>query len=284
MNADQVVSGAPEPVARHDSGAALKPVTHSPLHRTVELLMMITSREIMIRYKQSVMGFLWALLMPSLLVLAGLIVRAAVSRLAGKPMAVDAVPSMVVKALPWAFFVTAIRLSTNSLTGNSNLVTRSKCPRIVFPLSAILSSLFDFSVASVPAIIVLALIGVPVTFQLLWVIPLFIVLVFMVTSIGIVLATANLFYRDVKYLVEVFLMFAIFFTPVLFEADVLGEWRPWILLNPVAPLLEGLYAAVARGRTPDLPWVLYSTAISILFALGAWRLFVRIEPAFADNI
>ncbi len=258
--------------------------SHTAFHQTLELLLMITSREIMIRYKQSVMGFLWAFLMPALVILAGLVVRLVMSRLAGMPLATDALAAMVVKALPWAFFVSAIRLSTNSLTSNSNLVTRARCPRIVFPLSSVLSALFDLAVAAVPLCVVLALINVPLTLQLLWVVPLLLLLVALVSGLGIALATANLFYRDVKYIVEVFLMFAIFFTPVLFETSMLGPWRNWVLLNPMAPLLEGLYAAVVVGRAPDLAWVAYSAVVTVTITIAAWLLFRRLEPTFADNI
>jgi lipopolysaccharide transport system permease protein len=277
-------AGAGAAVPAANGAAPLRTISHSPLHQTIELLLMITSREIMIRYKQSIMGFFWALLMPTLVVMAGLVVRAAVARMSGTPLAADVVGAMVVKALPWAFFVTSIRQATSSLTSNSNLVTRARCPRIVFPLSAVLSSLFDFGVAIVPLVVILAVVGVPLTVQLLWVVPLMLVLILLVTALGIVLATANLFYRDVKYIVEVFLMFAIFFTPVLFEAEMLGPWRTWVLLNPVAPLLEGFYAAVVHGRTPDLAWLLYSTLVSLGLAIVAWLMFQRLEPAFADNI
>lgn len=253
------------------------------LHLTTELLLLIAWREIAIRYKQSVMGFLWALLMPALIVLAGLIVRAGMARLTGTPLAADALTAIMVKSLPWAFFVSAIRLATSSFTANSNLVTRARCPRIVFPLSAVLSSLFDFAVAAVPLAVMLAVVGVPLTVHLLWVPVLLLLLVLLVAGLGIALGTANLFFRDVKYIVEVFLMFGIFLTPVLFEVDVLGPWRTWVLLNPLAPLFEGLHAAVA-GHAPDLLWVGYSTVVTALVLAGSLGLFFRLEPSFADSI
>lgn len=254
------------------------------MHLTVELLVMIAWREISIKYKQSVMGFFWALLMPCLIVMAGLIVRAGIARMSGTPLATDALAAIMVKSLPWAFFVTAIRFSTNSLTANSNLVTRANCPRVVFPLSSVLSALFDMAIATVPLVITLIVVGVPVTVQLLWVPLLLVLLVLLVSGLGVLLSTANLFYRDVKYIVEVLLMFGIFFTPVIYEVDILGEWRTWVLLNPVSPLLEGFYSAIVLGRMPDLPWLAYSAVASVLIATGALALFRRLEPSFADSI
>jgi lipopolysaccharide transport system permease protein len=240
---------------------------------------MVTSREIMIRYKQSIMGLFWALLMPAMVIAAGMLVRIAAARLSGQPLAATAITAVVVKSLPWAFFISAI-----SLTANSNLVTRARCPRFVFPFSAILCSLFDFAIALIVVVVVLASVGIPITLQLLWVIPLLLLLVAFTLGLGLGLATANLFYRDVKYIVEVVLTFAIFFSPVLYETSMLGSWGPIVMLNPVAPLLEGIYSAVALGVQPDLRWVAYSAVLTAVTCLLSWLFFRKLEPAFADRI
>jgi len=82
----------------------------------------------------------------------------------------------------------------------------------------------------------------------------------------------------------VILTFAIFFTPVLYEADMLGEWRFWVLLNPVAPLLEGLRSAVVLNQAPEPGWMLYSGIVSVLVFAGGWKLFHALEPSFADRV
>src|SRR5262249_31954229 len=114
-----------------------------------DLLYMITWREIRVKYKQSVMGMLWAVLMPTVIVCAGLIVRYAFVAVSGKPFTESDLTSVAVKAAPWAFFVSALRVGTNSLVANANLVTKIYLPRLVFPLSAVLSALFDFAIAAV---------------------------------------------------------------------------------------------------------------------------------------
>lgn len=245
---------------------------------------MLAWREIVIKYKQSVMGFFWAILMPCLIVAAGLIVRAGMAKMSGQPIGMDAIAGLLVKSLPWAFFVSAIRFATNSLASNVNLVTRSNCPRLVFPLASVLSALFDLLIALVPLAIILWIVGLQITPAIVWVPLLSLLIVLLVCALGVLLATANLFYRDVKYLVEVFLTFGIFFTPVLFEADMLGEWRSWVMLNPLAPLLEGLYSASVLGRTPDLFWVGYSAVCIAVLSAAAALLFRRLEPIFADCI
>ncbi len=114
-----------------------------------DLLYMITWREIKVRYKQSVMGMLWAVLMPTAIVCAGLIVRYAFATVSGRPVALYDLTSVAVKAAPWAFFVSAIRFGTNSLVSNASLVTKIYLPRLVFPVAAVLSALFDFLIAGV---------------------------------------------------------------------------------------------------------------------------------------
>jgi ABC-type polysaccharide/polyol phosphate export permease len=136
----------------------------------------------------------------------------------------------------------------------------------------------------IPLVAILVWCGIVPSLALLWVPVLLALLILLVSGLGIALAAANLFFRDVKYIVEVILTFAIFFTPVLYEADMLGEWRFWIMLNPIAPLLEGLRSAVVLQLSPDPGWLLYSAIVSVLLFVGGWRLFRRLEPVFADNI
>ena len=114
-----------------------------------DLLYIVTWREIKIKYKQSVMGMAWAVLMPCIIVCAGLIVRFAFARLSGNPLTLADLAFVAVKAAPWAFFVSALRFGANSLVANTNLVTKVYMPRLVFPIAAVFSQLFDFVVAGV---------------------------------------------------------------------------------------------------------------------------------------
>src|SRR6266704_1918579 len=116
------------------------------LYRYRELLIMITWRDIRVKYKQSVMGFMWALFMPLLIVCAGVLVRYAISILSGRAIVFADLASVSVKAVPWAFFVASIRFGTNSLLQNKWLVTRIYFPREIFPIAAVLSSFFDLAV------------------------------------------------------------------------------------------------------------------------------------------
>ncbi len=249
-----------------------------------DLLTMITWREIRLKYKQSVMGFLWAILMPMLITLAGVAVRLAYAKASNTPVQLAQVATVAVKALPWAFFIAALRFSTVSLTANSNLVTKIYFPREIFPVSAILSQLFDFAIAVVCVVGVLFVAQVGISIHLLWVPLLILLLVLFVTGLGLFLSAANLFFRDVKYLVEVFATFGIFVTPVFYEASMLGEWKWAVLLNPVAVILEALNDCVVLNQAPEGVWLTYCAAVSLALFGGASIAFKRLEPKFAECI
>jgi ABC-type polysaccharide/polyol phosphate export permease len=249
-----------------------------------DLLYMLTWRDICIRYKQSVLGLLWAVLMPTVIVLAGVIVKMALSMVSGTEVSQRDLALVTVKAVPWAFFVAAIRFSTTCLIGNANLVTKISFPKVVLPISAVLAQLFDFAIAFVVLVGVLLCLGVGLSATVLWVPVLILVLVALTTGLSIFLAAAALFFRDVKYLVEVFLTFAIFFTPVFYEVSLFKGWGELLLLNPVAPILEGLAAVTVDETAPNLVWLGYSAAASVASLGGACLFFRKFEPAFAECI
>ena len=119
------------------------------LYKYRELLYMITYRDIKVRYKQSIMGFFWAILMPILIVMSGIVVRYAYAMVAHVPLKTADIAGVAIKSVPWAFLVSSIRFTCNSLTGNRELVTKIYFPKEIFPMAAVLACLFDFLVASV---------------------------------------------------------------------------------------------------------------------------------------
>jgi ABC-type polysaccharide/polyol phosphate export permease len=130
----------------------------------------------------------------------------------------------------------------------------------------------------------LAVVGVDVTVHFLWLPVLLAIHILMVTGFAVFLSAAALFFRDVKYIVEVILTFAIFFTPVFYEVAMVGKWQSLLLLNPVAPTLEG-FGAVLSGRALPFPgWILYSGIVSIALFAGSLLFFRKVEPYFAEAI
>lgn len=267
-----------------------------------DLLFQLTLRDIRIRYKQAAMGVAWAALMPMLVVLAGCVVRIAMVQLGGGTFDRTSIAAIAVKAVPWAFFVGTISFATASLTGNLNLVAKVYFPRAVLPISSMLTQLADAAVAGATVALLLLVLRTPLTPALLWVPVLGLLLIIVTAAAALLLSCANLFFRDVKYIVQVVLTFGIFFTPVFFEPAMLGpRWAPLMMLNPLSPLLEGFRLAVVEGHsllTPLIvttragvdilawtPWYLgYTAAVGALALFGSALLFHRLEYLFAEYV
>lgn len=254
------------------------------LYRYRELLYMITYRDIKVRYKQSIMGFFWAVLMPILIIGSGMIVMVVFSTISGHPINKSDVLAVAAKAVPWAFFVAAVRFGTNSLVANKELVTKIYFPRAIMPIAAVLASFFDFAVAESVLAIVLIVSRVGVSVQIFWLPVLLAALLLFTAGLALLLACANLFFRDVKYLVEVVLTYGIFFTPVFYSAAKLGKWGWILMLNPLGPILESISSVLVLHQPPSPAWLVYSAAWSVLIFLLSWRIFQKSEAAFAEAI
>lgn len=268
------------------------------LRRSRELLHQLALRDLRLRYKQAVMGLGWALFMPLLVLLSGAFFRFIMAKLSGAPLDRAALAAIAVKALPWSFFVGTISTATGSLTGNTQLVTKVYFPREVLPLSAVAAQGFDLLVGSAAlAVGLLVLHPPPSAGAALWVAPLVLVLVAFTAACALFLSCANLFFRDVKYIVQVLLTFGVFFTPVFFDASMVGPTaRPVLMLNPLAPVLEGLRLALVEGHNLLVPlapggvvlWrpgeLAYSAGAAGVALVGSAILFHRSEFIFAEYV
>jgi lipopolysaccharide transport system permease protein len=263
-----------------------------------EMLYQLTLRDVRIRYKQAVIGFGWALLMPALVVISGCLVRYAMSRSTRTPLDLEGIASISVKALPWSFFVGTISFATQSLTGNLQLVSKVYFPRAVLPLAATLGQAFDAIIGALVLALVLPFLGVHLSAALLWV-PVLALLLFLLTvAASLFLSCANLFFRDVKYIVQVMLTFGIFFTPVFFDPAMMGhDLARLIMLNPLSPLLEGLRLAIVQQHDLLLPlvsadgiviwspmYLVYATLWAIVGLAASAMIFHRSEFVFAEYI
>lgn len=291
-----IESGATPPPTRRSLASDLRTIA-TDLVASRDLLVQLTLRDIRIRYKQAVLGFAWALVLPLAIVLAGLVVRIAISVASAHPLERTELAEMAVKAVPWAFYVGCIGAATPVLVSNLTLVTKIYFPREVLPIAACLAQTFDSAIGATIVIVILPFLGVRPSVQLLWV-PLLAVLLWLLTvAAALFLSCANLFFRDVKYLVQVFLSFGIFFTPVLVNAAMFGRsLAPVVMLNPLAPILEGLRLAVVshhnllrpattNGIVAWHPWYLAYAAAWAVLGLGAGAiLFHRSEKKFAEFV
>jgi len=279
----------------------LREIFHDELWPYRGLLYELMRRDIRVRYKQTALGFAWAVLMPSLVVLAGATVRFAMAYVGGRHLGAQDLAGIAIKAVPWSFFVGSMGFATASLVGQANLVTKIYFPREVLPLAATMAQAFDASLGIVSLLIAFAVVGIDYGPAALWA-PALVLCAFCLTAgLALLVSCANLFFRDVKYVVQVLLMFGIFFTPVFFEPEMFGALGARVMmLNPLAPLMEGLRLSVVmdhnlldtlvvQGRHGAVlawsPWYLvYSAACAITALLAGLLVFHRAEPKFAEYV
>lgn len=248
------------------------------------LIYTLTWREIRVRYKETVMGFLWAIFLPMMVVGAGILVRKAFSVSSGQPMEYEDVVSVMIKSVPWSFFSGSIRAATNSLLANSNLVTKIYFPREVFPFSSVAAHLFDFAVASCVLVILMFLSGLPLGISILWYPYLMFLLIMLTSGWGLLLSCASLFFRDVRYIVDILMTFGILFTPVFYDARMFGDWSRLLLLNPVGSILEAINDVVTLNRAPDTYWLSYSSCWALGSCVVGWLIFKKAEAEFAERV
>lgn len=265
------------------------------------LLWQFTLRDLRVRYKQTVMGYAWAVLMPFIVIGAGLVVKYLLAQAGGKALDATVFAGMSVKVIAWSFFVGAMNFSVNSLFGNRHLIGKIYFPREVLPLSSILTQMIDTLIgATLVFAILLCINGIAFTVNLLWLVPVLGMLVLLVAGMGLLLSCANLFFRDVKYIVQVGLTFGIFFAPVFVEVEQFGPIGSiLVMLNPVAPLLEGIRLAAVEGHCLGsvlyvtnthgqeiLAWhpiyLLYAALWSIGGTLVSWWIFHKAEFKYAE--
>jgi lipopolysaccharide transport system permease protein len=246
-----------------------------------ELLRQLTRRDLLLRYKQTLMGFGWAVFMPLVNTAVFSVIFTRVATLdTGVPYPVFAFCGFWV----WNFFSSTLRFSVTSLTANSNLVSKVYFPREIFPFSALAVCLVDFAVGSLAMAAVMVWYRVPVGIELMWLPVVIAVHCVFTAAVALALSMTNLFYRDVKYLFEIVLTAWMFTSPVVYPVDRVGGLiGSFLQLNPMTPILDAYRAVILAQAPPPMTFVVVSVfALPIL--LLAWIVFHRAEFAFAENI
>jgi lipopolysaccharide transport system permease protein len=255
------------------------------LWRYRELFYILAWRDISVRYKQTAIGVIWAVLRPFL---AMVIFTIVFGRLAKMPSNGIPYPILVFAAmLPWQFFATALSEASVSMVVNTNLVSKVYFPRLIIPAGAVITSLVDLVVSAV----LLALLMMGFHFLPDWrvlTLPFFTLLAFLAAlGPGIFLTALNVKYRDFRYVVPFIVQFGLFLSPVGFSIDVIPEqWRLVYSLNPMVGVIDGFRWALCRGGTGEfyLPGFVLSLIVILLFlSVGIWY-FRRTEKGFADVI
>jgi lipopolysaccharide transport system permease protein len=248
-----------------------------------ELTYFLAVREIQIRYKQTALGVTWAIIQP---LFTMLVFSLFFGKLGKMPSEGIPYPLFSLAALiPWSFFATGLAQSSNSLVGNSNLITKVYFPRLVIPISSVLSGLLDFVLGFVLLLIFMGVMGYFPSLHLFWSLPF--LLLALVTSLGtgIWLCALNVEYRDVRYVVPFLTQFWMFATPIAYSGRMLKEpWRSVYGINPMVGVVEGFRWAVLGQGNPPGSILMISSLAAVLFLVSGLYYFRRMERTFADIV
>lgn len=250
-----------------------------------ELVYFLTWRSLKVRYKQTVLGAVWAVLEPFLTMVVFTIFFGNLAKVGS-----DNIPYPIwsyAGLLPWGLFSKALSDASRSLVANSHMITKIYFPRIILPLSSILAGLVDFAIAFV------VLIGMMLFYKqfptsAVWTLPLFLLLA-MITALGVALwlSALNVKYRDVGYILPFLTQFWLFITPVVYPSSQIPEkWRLIYGLNPMTGVVEGFRWALL-GIIPQptfFPMLAVSAAMAIVVLFTGILYFRRMERGFADMV
>ena len=248
-----------------------------------EVFYLLALRDTKLRYRQTVLGSLWAVIQPLLTMLLFTLIF---GRLAGIPS--DGLPYPVfyyAALLPWVYFSNTVSQAAASLLGNAHLITKVYFPRVALPVAPALSGLVDLGVGSLMLLGLLVYYGTPLTWRLLVWPPIAALLVLFTCAIGILLSALNVRYRDVKHAVPFLLQLWLFATPIIYPASMVPEpFQPFLFLNPLAAIVTAFRASCGAG--PELDWgsLAVSTAmVAALLGLAALY-FSRAEATLSDIV
>jgi len=257
------------------------------LWRFRELFYILSWRDIKVRYKQTVIGAAWGVIRPLLTMVIFTFVFGKLGNLDQK----GAVPYPILVfsgLLPWQFFSSALSEASNSLIGNSNLITKIYFPRLIIPASSIIVSLVDLGITFALLVLVMVFFRYLPPLQIL-LLPVFVILAFLASfGTGLYVTALNVKYRDFRYIIPFIVQLGIYVTPVGYSSTVLAQKyseqvRFWYSLNPMVGIVDGFRWCI-MGEPLYWPGFLLSLSVNLFFLWLGISYFRKTEKSFADNI
>lgn len=248
-----------------------------------ELTQELAKREIKQRYKQSVLGYAWVILNPffQMVVMSFVFSKIVPSTTIGVPYPVFLFTAL----LPWTFFANSLIASVNSLVGNAGLLTKVYFPREIFVISALMAKVIDFALAITVFIGLMIWYQVPVGWTVLWVIPILLIQILFTYGISLIAACANLFYRDIQYLMNLIILLWFYMTPVLYPVEMFPPQYRWVFqINPMAVIVNAYREVILSQGSPNLVSLAIALALSVLLTLIGYTMFKKLEGTFADIV
>jgi len=249
-----------------------------------ELFYFLSWRDILVRYKQTVIGIAWSIIRPVLTMIVFTIIFGKIAKL---PSTDAPYPILVFTALlPWQFFANALQESSNSLISNSSMISKIYFPRIIMPVSSMIVALVDFAISFVLLGIIMIFYHFIPSWKIIFM-PLFLLLAILVsTGAGLLISALNVKYRDFRYIVPFIIQFGLYISPVGFSSDTIpGKWRIIYSLNPMVGVIDGFrWSIIGKGVQFYIPGFIISIILTIILFIIALIYFRKTEKTFADRI
>ncbi len=248
-----------------------------------ELLYFLIWKDIKVRYKQTILGGTWAIIQPffTMVVFSLFFGKLAKVPSDGLPYPLFSYAALV----PWNFFANGLQQASNTLVGNSNLITKVYFPRMAMPIASVLSGLVDFILAFIVLIGMIFYFGLAPTGNIVW-LPLFLMLSF-ITALGVSLWLSALYvqFHDVRHIIPFLTQLWLFATPIAYPSSLLAEpWRTLYGINPMTGVVEGFRWALLGTKTAPGPIILVSGVVAMGLLLSGAFYFRRMEKTFADVV
>jgi lipopolysaccharide transport system permease protein len=248
-----------------------------------ELLYFLTWRDVKVRYKQTLLGAAWAIIQPffTMVVFSLFFGKLAKIPSDGVPYPIFSYAALV----PWTFFANALSQSSNSLVGSASLITKVYFPRLVVPLSSVLSGMVDFALAFIVLLGMMLRYGMVPTINVLALPPLLLLALVTSLAVGLWLSALNVEFRDVRYVVPFLVQVWLFATPIAYPSSLLQEpWRTLYGINPMVGVVEGFRWALLGTDTAPGPIIAVSALMALTLLVGGAFYFRRMEKTFADVV
>jgi lipopolysaccharide transport system permease protein len=248
-----------------------------------ELIYFFVWKDIKVRYKQTAVGAVWAVLQPllTMAVFSLFFGRLAHIPSEGLPYAVFYYTAL----LPWMYFAAALQNATVTIVENQRLITKVYFPRLALPLSAVLSGLVDFAISFVMLLVIMVYYGIRPGITVLMLPPLLLLAVLTALGCGLWLAALNAIYRDVRYVLPFLVQFWLFASPIAYPTSLVPEkWRWLYGLNPMAGVIEGFRWSLTGHGHPPGRLILISSAMVLAILLTGIAYFQKMETTIADVV
>lgn len=251
-----------------------------------ELLWQMVGREVKARYKQSVLGYAWVILNPlaQMLVMSfafSIILKIPTNASANIPYSIF----LFVGLLPWTLFGNSLSSSCSALVSSASLITKIYFPRTILVISTILAKIIDFLFSLSILVVYMIYYHIPITPNILWVIPIFIIQQIFTLGISLFVAAANLLYRDIQYLLSLIITLWFYLTPVVYSSDIIpSRYKILYQINPLAVIINAYRQVILGGGQPNYSSLVIGLVVSVITFLIGLSYFKTREKIFADNI